>query len=335
MTGTANNTLGALIIVILILITASCEKQTEDIAPALKGEYLGQALPDTIPRIFAPGFISAGFNERDAAFSPDGQEFYFSIWLPLRKGVIMVSRQFDGQWTQPQVASFSGKYSDTEPFITHDGSKLYYASNKPLDDESEAKDYDIWYVERTQTGWSNPINLGEPINSEQNEFYPALTISGTLYFTALNEKSEDIFRSELVDGKHAEPANLGDSINTKSGEFNSLISPDESYLIFSSFGRGDGSGGGDLYISFRDDNGVWTKARNMGERFNNNRLDYCPALSPDGKYLFFTASKIWPEFEKTRLKSYNDIETLHNSTRNGNSDIYWVDSKVIQSFKPE
>lgn len=322
---------------ILVTITAiiSCSTPSNDNDLVLRGDYLGQAPADTIPELFAPGFISAGLNERDAAFSPDGDEFYYSIWLPTRKGVIMVTKRQDSRWTQPQVAPFSGQYSDVEPFITADGNKLYFASNQPLVGAGEPKDYDIWFVEKDSLGWGKPQNLGKPVNTEGDEFYPSLTKTGTLYFTAPNNGSEDIFRSGFINGNYADPENLGDSINSAAGEFNSLIAPDESFLIFSSFGRSDGLGGGDLYISFRIQDGIWTKAKNMGDKFNNNRLDYCPALSHDSKYFLYTRSIISSECADSVLKSYQDVTELHKCPQNGNSDIYWIDSQVINSLKPQ
>ena len=68
----------------------------------------------------------------------------------------------------------------------------------------------------------------------------------------------------------------------------SLIAPDESYMVFISFERPDGYGGGDLYISFREDDSTWTEARNLGEAINSEGLDYCPSISPDGTIFFFT-----------------------------------------------
>jgi Tol biopolymer transport system component len=49
--------------------------------------------------------------------------------------------------------------------------------------------------------------------------------------------------------------------------------------------------------------------KNMGEGINSPQSDYCPMLSPDGKYFFFT------------------------STRTGGGDIYWVDAKIIQDYR--
>ena len=66
-----------------------------------------------------------------------------------------------------------------------------------------------------------------------------------------------------VNGQFQVPVKLGDHINNPQAEYNSFIAADESYLIFTSFVWGRGSGGGDLFISFRNTDGSWTKARNL------------------------------------------------------------------------
>lgn len=113
---------------------------------------------DSLPTLFAPGFISTNLNERDAAISPDGKEFYFTLWSGAF-GVIAFTREADQGWTSPEIAPFCGQYSDLEPFITHDGRRQYFASNRPLSGNGPPKDYAIWYVDRTANGWSQPVNL--------------------------------------------------------------------------------------------------------------------------------------------------------------------------------
>jgi Tol biopolymer transport system component len=78
-------------------------------------------------------------------------------------------------------------------------------------------------------------------------------------------------------------------INTKYLEHDPFIAPDESYLLFTSVDRPGGFGTGDLYISSRMKDGTWTEAKNLGKVFNTNGYDFCPIVSPDGKYFFFSS----------------------------------------------
>ena len=321
-------------IFIYCLMTTSCsdikENKNNTISHPVSGPYLGEAMPDTIPKLFAPGFISCQLNERDAAFSPDGKEFYYSLWTGTF-AVILYVKQENNKWTEPEVAEFSGHYSDLEPAFSPDGQKLYFASNRPLNPGGDSKDYDIWVVDRSENGWSEPINLGAPINTDKDEFYPSVTKDGSIYITASYDGAiggEDIFVSRQKNGRYTKPENLGEAINTKRGEFNAFVAPDESYIIFSSAGREDGLGSADMYISFKKD-GRWTPAQNMEPGINSDALDYCPTVTPDGEFLFFTSRRSNLQAYSATKRSYKGLVENLSSALNGNSNIYWVHTSLF------
>lgn len=169
---------------------------------------------------------------------------------------------------------------------------------------------DIWYCKRTSDGWSAPQNIGKPVNSAQDETYPWITENGTMYFASSREGGmgdKDLYFSRLKKGQYSKPVHLGDAINSQFGEGDAYIAPDESYLIVCSWGRLDSHGRGDLYISFKKRDGTWSKVANMGDTINTAATEYCPVVSPDGKYLFYTSG----------------------------GDIKWVDAKIINSHKPK
>ncbi|MCP5107844.1 MAG: hypothetical protein GY950_30935 [bacterium] len=276
--------------------------------PTIKGPYLGQKPPGMVPEVFAPGIISTGKNELNAVFSPKGDEFFFCV--SDRKYIIMYTKQVNGTWIKPQVAPFSGKYSDVDMAYSPDGNRLYFCSSRPAPWSSNPGD-DVWYCQRLKDGgWSKPKNLGIPLNSPGNETYPSFAANGNMYVASSRrggKGSKDVYCAKFINGKFSKPVNLGDAINTMYGEGDTFIAPDESYLIVSSWGRPDDTGRGDLYISFKTKDGNWGKAKNMGKPINTRVIEYCPMLSPDGKYLFFT--------------------------RGG--DIYWVDAKIIDKYRPK
>lgn len=315
-----------------IVIGCSVKQEAEN--KKLKGKYLGQTAPSDSAEIFADKLISTQFNERDMAFSPDGNEFFYSLKGSSVYSLINVKR-IDGVWEEKRVASFSGKYSDLEPCFSPDGTKLFFVSNRPVDNSVEPKDYDIWYVEKTDNGWGAPINPGAPLNSTANEFYPSFTNDGTIYFCARTEIAiggEDLYYSKFIDGKYQDPVNLGDSINTARDEFNAFVSPDGQFIIYTSTGWGAGFGGGDLWISFKNKNDEWTKPKNMSEKVNSPFLEFCPSLTPDGKYLFFTSSKNSAEKYSPAQLSFDEIIGGLQSTVNGSQNIYWISTDFIKSL---
>ena len=292
--------------------------------PAQKDIYIGEQVPQGEAVMFAPHIISTALNERDLAISPDGKEVFYSLVLS-RKSAILVYRKFENNvWTPPQTVAFSGKAYDIEPAFSPDGKRLYFVSNRTLDQSTTKKDFDIWYATRkADNTWDTPQNIGLPINTSVDEFYPSIAQNGTLYFTAKYGESENIWYATLENGKYQKPIPLPEAINTDKDEFNAFVSLDEQYIFFSSYGRADDMGGGDLYMSAKDEKGNWQPAKNL-QSLNSNRLDYCPSLSPDGKYLFYTTQK---KLQNPTPNNPFQVQALLKrflTGGNGGGDIYWI-----------
>lgn len=275
---------------------------------------------------FLPELFSQYPSVRDLTISPNEDEAYFSAQSILGEvSVIVRIKKENGKWTKPEIAPFSGKFNDLEPFLSHDGLRLYFASDRPIGDLSDKKDYDIWYVERTLNGpWSNPINMGDVINTKQNEFYPSVAKNGNIYFTTERKDTkgkDDIYFSQWKDDHYTNPISLSESINTNAYEFNAYVSSDESYIIFTGYRWKDGLGSGDLYISYNK-NGIWTKAKNLGRKINSDQMDYCPFVNAKTKTMYFTSRR--SVLNKTTFNSHNEL--LYEITRysNGSSRIYKV-----------
>jgi hypothetical protein len=186
--------------------------------PVLEGDYLGQKAPGMTAVMFAPGIVSTEKGELNSVFTPDGNEFYFTIRNAQGRWTIMVMTRADNRWTAPRPASFSGTYSDVDLFISPDGRRLFFCSNRPAGGSGDPqKTFDIWVVDRVGADWSSPKSLGAPVNSDANEFYPALTKDGTLYFQSQRPEglgAADIYRAKLRGGAYREAENLGDPINS-------------------------------------------------------------------------------------------------------------------------
>jgi hypothetical protein len=98
-----------------------------------------------------------------------------------------------------------------------------------------------------------------------------------------------ILPSFSTNGIYGTPTILSHAINSNYDEMSLCVSSNQSVIIFSSMGRPDSFGTGDLYVSCRS-NQVWLPARNLGPLINTPANETCPRLSPDNKYLFFTRS---------------------------------------------
>lgn len=257
----------------------------------------GQKHQDSI-QFLLPEIIGQFPAVRDLALTPDGGEMYFTIqgYGGIPSAIATIKRE-NGKWGEPKIAIFSGQYHDLEPFVSSDGLQLYFASNRPLHPDSlQPKDFDIWYVERKSPihQWSEPVNMDSPVNTKGNEFYPSLSANGNLYFTSNapgTKGMDDIFVCQYKENQYQKPYSLSDSINTAGYEFNAYIAPDESFLIFSGYNRSDGFGSGDLYISMKNSNDKWQKAKNMGQIINSQQMDYCPYVDIRNNVLYFTSKR--------------------------------------------
>jgi len=293
----------------LSLVGCFAQSEAPQRAPETR-VYFNQTPPGQVPEIFAPGGISLpDRGEFASVFSADGTELIFGI-ADGRKTEIRSTRLIGETWTEPRTIVSHERYSYMDAALSPDETKLFYISNQPLDGKGEPKEPDLWFSVRTEGGWGPPQNAGPVLNSDQVEYYVSFTDEETLYFTTNRETAEgqemnfDIHAAPMVDGEFQKPIRLGDSVNSMEYDGDVFVAPDESYLIFSS-GRTGGLGNGDLYVSFRTADGEWTEAKNMGPGINTENQDYCPFVTKDGRYLFYSR----------------------------NRDIYWVDASILDTYR--
>jgi Tol biopolymer transport system component len=290
------------------------------------------------PTLFGEGVISTGDFESHPAFTPDGRTLYFLKDSPtFNFWTIVFSRHRDGRWTEPEVAPFSGRYSDFDPSLSPDGSKLYFASRRPVAGAAPKADADIWVVERVGNSWGEPKRLGSPVNSDANESSPCVTADGTLYFSSNREGGRgaaDLYQSRFVSGAFAAPENLGEAVNTPGPEAQVFVSPDGRVLVFSAAGRADGRGGLDLYVSRRQE-GAWTPPLNLGGKINSAGNESAPRLSPDGRYFFWTSTRGYGfAQEQERRLGYRELVGRLRNAGNSLGDIYQIDAAALEAPRP-
>ncbi len=303
--------LASLIITLIYNIAHSQEKSEK--FPDLKGPYLGQSPPGLIPELFAVGIITTDNNEGSSGFNLDGSHFIFQRSENGKQNTYEMA-EINGNWTKPVIVPFADMMLNGDFTIGPDGKTLYFQSITPIEGlASEGRISNLWKVQKTSAGWTKPKPFGSNINTKWHESFASAANDGTLYFFSRRpggKGESDLYFSNLIQGEYAASENSGDIFNTVDHEWDPFIAPDKSYLIYCSTKPG-GYGEDDFYISFSKDNGSWTKPVNMGEKINSSGWDNRPYVTPDGKYFFYT------------------------STKRGNRDIYWVDAKIIETFKPE
>lgn len=258
---------------------------------------------DVAATSFAPGIISND-SSYGVTFTPDGRTVYFTRiradTMTAGRGVptIMESRTEGGRWSPPRVASFAGPGREIDPFITADGRQLLFNSSRlgsvppPMSADPSAifTGLDIWAVDRLPTGgWSAARALPAPVNTPAPEFYATATRTGTVYFVSERPDgfgSLDLYRVRRQGQGYTEPENLGPPVNTAGPESNVFVDPDERYIIFFA-DRPGGYGRRDLYVSYRRGR-TWDEPKNLGPIVNTPDLEFCPAVSPDGRTFYFS-----------------------------------------------
>lgn len=267
----------------MLLMLSNCKKETHIAYPTL--------FPVDSMLTFLPGIVSSDSFEFNSMYSPNGKTFYFS-----REQIHNIyETTFDGTvWSTPSVTSFSEKdYKECDPAFSTDGTKLFYISTRPRAPNDSIDDFDIWYVEREGNDWSIPKNL-DIVNSDSSEFYVSFARNGNLYFASNRVGgfgSFDIYVSRYETGVYTSPVNIGAAVNNDHFDHDPFISSDERLLIFTSVNRDGGFGRGDLYYSVKDEAGQWSVAKNLGPTFNGSEYDFCPYITPDGRYFFYSDNK--------------------------------------------
>ncbi|MEP0266307.1 hypothetical protein [Dokdonia sp.] len=295
------NKIGLHFLMFLILTNsgfAQENKESDFDFPYIEGAYMGQKPPGMIAEPFAPGIISKEGWEIEGVFAPDMKEFYFTTRSKKDAPITVIGfRQQDNVWKKYIEFKRKGEIS-----FSPDGSRMYMAKG---------------YKDRKNDGWSERKSLG-PMFNRDNWGIMRLTASSNGTYVFDDYKSGDVIRiSTLKDGKRQEPKMMGPIVNTGKWTAHPFIAPDESYLIWDSEREG-GYGDSDLYISFRQKDGSWGPAINMGDSVNSDKWEAYASVTSDGKYILFN-----------RLiddDSNNDIM---------NVDIYWVDAKIIENLRPK
>ena len=272
--------------------------------PTLVNPYLGQQPPGLVPEPFALGMVTGDNWQYGGSFTPDMKEFYFIREVGEteedKKMEFVVFQYKDDQWQETVISPRDG-----QPFIAPDGQTMHLGRR---------------YKERTETGeWSEIKKLDSAFQAIQ---IMRLTASskGTYVFDEIGMPGGDgvIRYSRLIDGKREEPTAFGKQINTGRMNAHPFIAPDESYLLWD--GRRDsGYGNSDIYISFKQEDGSWGEAINLGDTINTEAWEAAATVTPDGKYLFFNRNM----GKRKETDKYDDV------------DIFWVSAQVIEQLRPK
>jgi hypothetical protein len=286
-----------------------------------------------VPEVFSPGVVSGPAHDAAPAFTPDGKTVYFSR-SSAAGSTILVSRKVRDSWSTPQIAAFSGQWSDMEPAMAPSGAFMIFVSSRPPSSDGQPLDGffnskaqpgqggNLWRVAREANGWSVPARLPDSVNRSSTIFAPSITADASLYFMEPDKKTGKfrLYRSQYRDGTYqtAEPVSFSDGSST---DVDPAVAPDESFIVFGS-GR-EPAQGMDLFIAFRE-HGRWGAPVHMGTQANSPGSDAEARLSPDCRTLYFSSERTMRvHFPRTREQAERDLSRIQ-SWDNGQYNIWWV-----------
>lgn len=299
------------------------------------------ALSAQEPVVFAPGVVSTAAHETSAVFTPDGRTVYFSRADPafLDSAILEATKDSGGRWGRIRIAPFSGTWRDTEPFVSPDGRRVFFSSNRPAAPGGEALLAEsggrkfagsrLWTVERTPQGWSEPVLVEGRWNTLGMVYNPTCTSDGTLYFSgrvAGGPPTQQIYLARPKVGGWGEPERL--PFCEETGNFmDPAIEPGGRWMVFL-------KGAAGLHIVFREGEG-WGKPQPLATSGFGPLLGNAPCLTPGGRALTFTSALGRPV---TFPKPARDLDTFQQrlgGPGNGSRDIYelslepWLKAKGL------
>jgi len=302
----------------LLFFAINCLHAQEITNTRLTGKYLGQPEPGLKPELFAEGLVSVKEGVHgNIVFTPD---FTQAAWHPNYKvngrSVIYLMNYRNGKWEPPAEFYLTSGGDFSEPYYSTDGNRVYFLYGKP--GKSGLNEYErICYADREKDGWSDQKLLSHLFDTIPTHWQFCLDKNNNLYFsTSIYDHNAQIYCSKFSGGQYQQPEKLPGTINTDAPEFSPFISPDEDYLIFTrNLQEGKSPPRMNLFISFRDKNGEWMKARNLSDKLGTPAASDFYMMSsarvtPDGKYLFFTF--------------FDGAGHM----------VYWVDTKIIDDLMP-
>ena len=264
----------------------------------IKGPYLGETPPGNTPKLFAPGIVSTrGKGEYCCTFSPDGKEMFFSANIGKHFAILFYSKLGSEGWTAPDIPSFSKGHIDYLPYIMPDGKQMFFGRIKK-DDHGAVTGKGFYSISRKN---KKTFDVLLPVLFPQGKdwMHVSSTSDLTIYTTYLPLRKTARFR--LTEKGYLSKEIPSGGLHPGS---HPAVAPDESFIIFDSDEGPGGFGEEDLYVCFRNTDGSWSKAINLGEKINSPGGEAIPVLTPDGKYLFYTAKR----------------------------DLYWISTKFIHEL---
>ena len=205
---------------------------------------------------------------------------------------LFVSRSAEGVWYEANRLLVAPELDDHigAAFITYQGDQMYFTVCGGIDRHHQG--CDLFVADRAEGYWHSPRTMGQEVNDPAWDSQPCLNLAGDeLFFASKRNGNSDLYhclRNE--DGSWGAPESLGPVVNTKGTEMAPFLHPDGKTLYFASDTH-TGMGGYDLFMSRRDDQGVWSEPVNLGYPINTPGDEINFLVAADGHTAFLSSAR--------------------------------------------
>jgi outer membrane protein OmpA-like peptidoglycan-associated protein len=181
------------------------------------------------PKILAKE-ITTDVNDGPVTFNENGNIMYYSRNNSIEKSLRNISdtanklgiysaELIDGIWTNIKPFTYNNPlYSFCTPALTPDGERIYFSSDMP----GGSGGMDLYYCDRGNNDWDQPVNLGPVLNTLKNESFPFAGRYGKLFFASDGHKGfggKDLFYTQEINGEWIVPVHMDSAINSTADDF--------------------------------------------------------------------------------------------------------------------
>ena len=248
--------------------------------------------------VFAPKNLGEAVNSVESEYFPsltiDGNELVFTRRIKNFNEDFYSTQLTTHNWeiAKPLLGNINTPENEGAQMISQDGQWLVFTGCNRKDGFGSC---DIYISYLTPEGWSEAINLGNKINSDQWESQPCLSPDKRdLYFTSRRSGGyggSDLYVCQLQpNGRWSEPENMGSTINTSGDEASPFVHADNQSFYFTSNGL-PGYGNEDLFMCRKGPDGTWGRPENLGYPINTINSEGTLFIASDGKTAYYASDR--------------------------------------------
>ncbi|GAB3778978.1 OmpA family protein [Spirosoma horti] len=195
----------------------------------------------------------------------------------------------------------NSEYNEINPMISPDGKTLYFARiSHPNNTHGTKGSQDIWYSEFDPASgrWGPARRMGFPLNKDEYNCAYSITPDGNSMlikgqYNNGTYETRGFSLSKKTPGGWSPPQKIDipNYVNMSKGQFDCGFMSADGKVLLMAFSEKKNSKEDDIYVSFRQKDGSWTKPMDLGDEVNTKFTETTPFLAPDGATLYFSSNR--------------------------------------------